>query len=260
MPLFAPPPIPSHQFPLHTQATVSELPTEMLRSSNFPSYKCALPLLSTHISTFTSQLTSLHDEPQQSRSRSSVAGVWAYPPPPPPPLPAPAAPAPAPSPLAGVNTAVLALMSAVDAASVALDAVSGSPLTLLAEHLADVSAALENVNAASAIVCAAVSLALPPGNIHPSLAACLCRMTGPWVAGTLYGVVPAAPLAAVPDNNEKWFAITRGTYVGLTRNSAISLNATTRIKSGLAEKCPSQGAALEHFNEALACGSISVVL
>ncbi|KAJ7116095.1 hypothetical protein C8R44DRAFT_880468 [Mycena epipterygia] len=225
MPLFAPPPIPSHQFPLHTQATVSELPTRDVAEFQFP-------LL--------------------------LREVWAYPPPPPPPLPAPAAPAPAPSPLAGVNTAVLALMSAVDAASVALDAVSGSPLTLLAEHLADVSAALENVNAASAIVCAAVSLALPPGKFFflltrapllilvppvstPRSQPAFVRMTGPWVAGTLYGVVPAAPLAAVPDNNEKWFAI-------------------TRIKSGLAEKCPSQGAALEHFNEALACGSISVVL
>ncbi|KAJ7678871.1 hypothetical protein DFH06DRAFT_1120682 [Mycena polygramma] len=35
------------------------------------------------------------------------------------------------------------------------------------------------------------------------------RSMGPWTAGLLYSVIPAAPLTAVPDNGGKWHAITR---------------------------------------------------
>ncbi|KAJ7601820.1 hypothetical protein DFH06DRAFT_1352006 [Mycena polygramma] len=82
--------------------------------------------------------------------------------------------------------------------------------------------------------------------------------TGPWVAG-LYDVIPAEPLRAIPDNGDKWYAITRGKYVGLTRNSAVSLNAVTGISTGLAEKHNSQADALDYFNAALATDAVAVI-
>jgi hypothetical protein len=84
-------------------------------------------------------------------------------------------------------------------------------------------------------------------------------MAGPWTAGLLYGVIPNGPLTAVPDNGGKWFAITRGKYIGLTQNSAISLNAVTGISTGLSEKFSNQSDALNHFNGAHATASWAVV-
>ncbi|KAJ7846659.1 hypothetical protein B0H13DRAFT_2362900 [Mycena leptocephala] len=82
---------------------------------------------------------------------------------------------------------------------------------------------------------------------------------GPWIAGSLYDVVPAAPLRAIPDNGEKWYAITRGKYVGLTKNSVVSLNAVTGISTSLSEKHGSQSEALDHFNSALGINAIAVI-
>ncbi|KAJ7715849.1 hypothetical protein DFH07DRAFT_785538 [Mycena maculata] len=86
----------------------------------------------------------------------------------------------------------------------------------------------------------------------------LPHMDGPWIAGNLYGVVPMMPLQAVPDNQDKWFAITRGKYVGLTKNSAISINAVTGFAGALSEKFGLQSEALEHFNGALVCGAVAI--
>jgi hypothetical protein len=85
------------------------------------------------------------------------------------------------------------------------------------------------------------------------------RMGAPWVAGLLYGVIPGASLTSIPDNGGKWFAITRGKYIGLTQNSAISLNAVTGISTGLSEKFGSQADALNHFNGAHHTGSLAVI-
>jgi hypothetical protein len=81
----------------------------------------------------------------------------------------------------------------------------------------------------------------------------------PWIAGHLYNVVPLAPLTAIPDHGEKWFAITRGKYVGLTNNSAISLNAVTGVASGLSDRCTTQGEALQHFNDALGANAVAIL-
>ncbi|KAJ7021084.1 hypothetical protein C8F04DRAFT_1195841 [Mycena alexandri] len=88
----------------------------------------------------------------------------------------------------------------------------------------------------------------------------LVRTTAPWAAGILFGIVPPVPLTAVPDNGGKWFAITRGKYISLTQNSAISLNAVTGISTGLGEKFNSQSDTLSHFNGALALGALNVFL
>lgn len=87
----------------------------------------------------------------------------------------------------------------------------------------------------------------------------LIKMTGPWRAGFLYGVVPSQDLEAVADHGEKWFAITRGHYVGLTKNSAISLHAVIGVSSGLSERLNSQAEALEHFNAARQLNAVRVI-
>ncbi|KAJ7512306.1 hypothetical protein B0H11DRAFT_1898797 [Mycena galericulata] len=83
--------------------------------------------------------------------------------------------------------------------------------------------------------------------------------TGPWVAGKLYGVIPLAPLQPIPDNGGRWYAITRGTYVGLTNNSAVSLNAVTGVPTAITKKYTTQAAALNHFNAALAVHAVAIL-
>ncbi|KAJ7080721.1 hypothetical protein C8R43DRAFT_1143068 [Mycena crocata] len=125
------------------------------------------------------------------------------------------------------------------------------------------AALLDEVSVAQVAVANTVAqlLALPPPPTFISRAPApgFIRGTGPWIAGNLYGVVPTAHIIAVPDHNEKWFAITRGKYVGLTKNSAISLNAVTGVSSALSDRCSSQADAVEYFNEALDAGAVVVI-
>ncbi|KAJ7778123.1 hypothetical protein B0H16DRAFT_1711663 [Mycena metata] len=88
----------------------------------------------------------------------------------------------------------------------------------------------------------------PPGAIQTA---------GPWLAGLFYGVVPLQPLPPVPDNGEKWFTITRGKYVSLTKNPAISFNTVVGVSHALSDRCNSQADTLNLFNGALALNAIS---
>ncbi|KAJ7615092.1 hypothetical protein DFH06DRAFT_1343946 [Mycena polygramma] len=78
------------------------------------------------------------------------------------------------------------------------------------------------------------------------------QMSAPWVAGALYGVVPAGPLALVPDRGEKWYAITKGRYIGVTNSGAVADHAVTRISHALRVSYDSQSEAVAAFNDALA--------
>jgi hypothetical protein len=84
-------------------------------------------------------------------------------------------------------------------------------------------------------------------------------MTGPWVAGAIYGVVPAGPLAIVPDNGEKWYAITKGRYVGVTNNLAIADAAVTRVSHALRASYSSQVDAVAAFNQALSMPFLNLI-
>ncbi|KAJ7040188.1 hypothetical protein C8F04DRAFT_1178283 [Mycena alexandri] len=159
---------------------------------------------------------------------------------------------------AKVNERLLAF-GAANAVALSLD---GIPLNLLPATIWHLCETLEIVTKTAVDVSSAVSLAFahpgPLGDPTPPGDRDWLAFTGPWVTGTLYGVVPLAPLTAIPDNNEKWFAITRGRYVGLTTNSAISLNAVTGVSSGLSNRLSSQAEALHHFNTVLAAHAIAV--
>ncbi|KAJ7130584.1 hypothetical protein C8R44DRAFT_872372 [Mycena epipterygia] len=98
--------------------------------------------------------------------------------------------------------------------------------------------AFELLSVGAAAVSAAVAQASVDANMAALAAAAPApgkqfSSTGPWVAGTLYNVVPPTPLAAVPDNSEKWYAITKGRYVGLTTNSSISSNGVSGVSNAL---------------------------
>ncbi|KAJ7792585.1 hypothetical protein B0H13DRAFT_1935698 [Mycena leptocephala] len=95
----------------------------------------------------------------------------------------------------------------------------------------------------------------PTGSAAPGF----FQTTGPWIAGNLYTVIPSAPLSPVADHGEKWFSVTRGKYVGLTKNSAISLNAVTGVSTGLMEKFSTQTDAINNFNAALHSGVVAIL-
>ncbi|KAJ7455966.1 hypothetical protein B0H11DRAFT_2244309 [Mycena galericulata] len=186
--------------------------------------------------------------------------------------------APAASPAAGASltsiyVALNDLATAVDTIKVSTAIVMTASVADITSGLADVNDAADLVSQAANNVYAAVSNA--PAHVLAAVATAaataaapaapvpvgggLARTTGPWISGNLYSIIPLAPLQAIPDNGEKWFAITRGKYVGLTKNSAISLNAVSGVPGALAEKFSSQSDALEYFNGALTSGAVAVI-
>ncbi|KAJ7076781.1 hypothetical protein C8R43DRAFT_966178 [Mycena crocata] len=174
-----------------------------------------------------------------------------------------AAAPPPPSPAVPHGLVLLsALTAAVDKLTVAARTILETSSAVM-EAVNDVELAAEAVDAASAAVVTAysgtpASVPVPPASAPVHLLPAFLRTAGPWMAGLLYGVVPSMPLGAIPDNNDKWFAITRGKYVGLTRNSAISLAAVTSVSTGMAEKHASQAEALAYFNDALLGGAVAL--
>ncbi|KAJ7115645.1 hypothetical protein C8R43DRAFT_1138100 [Mycena crocata] len=165
-----------------------------------------------------------------------------------------------------------ALGRAVDSLTVATSDLVDTPASGLAAALIVVDDAAAAVHSASAAVAAALTSGAsfsapapapaPATNIFPPIAPVVpafLRSTAPWIAGLLYVVVPASPLTSVTDNNEKWFAITRGKYVGLTKNSAISLNAVSGVTTAISQKHATQREALDHFNAALLTGAVAVI-
>ncbi|KAJ7511248.1 hypothetical protein B0H11DRAFT_2215087 [Mycena galericulata] len=181
---------------------------------------------------------------------------------------APAASSAAGASLASIHAALHDLALAVDAIKVSTAMVSTSSVADISSALAGLNDAADAIGDATDGVFAAVTGA--PAQVFAAIAAAAApapapaagpaaggftRATAPWVAGTLYSVIPLAPLQAIPDNGEKWFAITRGKYVGLTKNSAISINAVTGVPGALMEKFSGQADALEYFNGALLSGA-----
>ncbi|KAJ6449244.1 hypothetical protein C8R47DRAFT_1230718 [Mycena vitilis] len=195
------------------------------------------------------------------------------------------APAPAPAPAAGASPAGASTPPPLPVSGSAASQAQRDHLRSALEHLTDAVAAIEATSAAvgnstvsqvymvladlavatTAVsdAAAAVEVAATPFVAVPVLpvvphSSMFCT-TGPWIAGSLYTVVPAEPLAAVPDNNDKWFAITSGKYVGLTKNAALSLAAVVGVSNALSTSFTSQTEALEHFNSALEGNAIAVI-
>ncbi|KAJ7688916.1 hypothetical protein B0H16DRAFT_1752991 [Mycena metata] len=163
---------------------------------------------------------------------------------------------------AAVTSALVELGGTVDVLAAHTDAVSTAPLTEVPNALAGVAHAADAVHTALTALTAAINAAAlfaAPSPAMPPVLSNFIRNSGPWIAGLLYSVIPSASLQAVPGNGSKWHAITRGKYVGLTQDLAISLSAVTGVSTGLREKFNTQVEALDHFNSVLNLNAVAIV-
>ncbi|KAJ7337482.1 hypothetical protein DFH08DRAFT_1014584 [Mycena albidolilacea] len=85
----------------------------------------------------------------------------------------------------------------------------------------------------------------------------------PWLAGTIYHVVPSTPLSLTIDGeNERegpWYTITRGLHVGVTISNPIALGAVSGVSRSAMSKHKTQAQAVAAFNEALSFGLVAVL-
>ncbi|KAJ6452136.1 hypothetical protein C8R47DRAFT_1329545 [Mycena vitilis] len=78
------------------------------------------------------------------------------------------------------------------------------------------------------------------------------RSVGPWEAGYVYSVVPPEHLAAVPvTNDEIWYCILVGKFVGVTQNNLLALKAVQGISNNSMRSWATLDLALDTFNDAL---------
>ncbi|KAJ7766367.1 hypothetical protein DFH07DRAFT_955418 [Mycena maculata] len=88
----------------------------------------------------------------------------------------------------------------------------------------------------------------------------------PWIAGALYIVVPAAPLQLIAepprqegDEGDLWYAITKGTYVGVHQSQGLALAAVSGVSSSSMRSYKTQALAVAAFNEMLGYNMVSIV-
>ncbi|KAJ7511169.1 hypothetical protein B0H11DRAFT_2215006 [Mycena galericulata] len=89
---------------------------------------------------------------------------------------------------------------------------------------------------------------------------------GPWIAGSLFVVVPQGPMLPVAEDplpaeteGPYWYSITKGRYVGVTRSNALALASVTGISAGSMKAYKTQALALAAFNEMLQYHMVVVV-
>ncbi|KAJ7735251.1 hypothetical protein DFH07DRAFT_780047 [Mycena maculata] len=105
----------------------------------------------------------------------------------------------------------------------------------------------------------------PPISPTPAPAPVGFQTHGPWVAGTLFLVVPTAPLMLihedpVADDAEAplWYCITKGTYVGVHTSQALALTAVQGVRNSGMKSYKTQSLAVAAFNEMLAYRMVAI--
>ncbi|KAK7027568.1 hypothetical protein R3P38DRAFT_2776486 [Favolaschia claudopus] len=100
----------------------------------------------------------------------------------------------------------------------------------------------------------------PGAGLPPALIEHL-RTEGPYTANQAFVVVPSQPLTAIEEAtpSAEWYAVTRGRFVGVLNHYALSDLAITGVGHGARKAYPSQGEALQAFNDALEWGIVQVV-
>ncbi|KAJ7601470.1 hypothetical protein DFH06DRAFT_1352759 [Mycena polygramma] len=93
-------------------------------------------------------------------------------------------------------------------------------------------------------------VAAAPAPVVPGVPA-FVQSTGPWVVGSLFNVIPAAHLTGIDEIADKWYAITKGTYVGITKHNNLSSNATIGVSGSQQNGFTLQSEAITAFNTAL---------
>lgn len=97
--------------------------------------------------------------------------------------------------------------------------------------------------------------AAPPAAPLPAVP----QSTGPWEAGVIYSVVPPRALAAIAEDNEElWYSILKGKFVGVTQNHPLALTAVVGVSNNSMRGYKTQALALDAFNVALAAGLVEI--
>ncbi|KAJ7716565.1 hypothetical protein B0H16DRAFT_1741228 [Mycena metata] len=84
---------------------------------------------------------------------------------------------------------------------------------------------------------------------------------GPFLANEVFKAAPAQPLQPVEEEvpAPEWYAITRGRFVGVVNQFALSAMAISGVGHNASKAYPSQALALTAFNQALTWGGVQVV-
>ncbi|KAK7054025.1 hypothetical protein R3P38DRAFT_2761808 [Favolaschia claudopus] len=87
------------------------------------------------------------------------------------------------------------------------------------------------------------------------------KTEGPYEVNKIYSVVPDAPLQGIEEEGpiREWYAITRGRFVGVVDQYALSDIAITGVAYGARKAYPNQDEALYAFNQALHWGAVQIV-
>ncbi|KAJ7752280.1 hypothetical protein B0H16DRAFT_1723626 [Mycena metata] len=84
---------------------------------------------------------------------------------------------------------------------------------------------------------------------------------GPFLANEVFSVAPSQPLAAIEEAvpAPEWYAITRGRFVGVVDQFALSAVAISGVAHNANKAYATQALALDAFNKALTWGGVQVV-
>ncbi|KAJ7689746.1 hypothetical protein B0H16DRAFT_1752804 [Mycena metata] len=84
---------------------------------------------------------------------------------------------------------------------------------------------------------------------------------GPFLANEVFSAPPAQPLTPVEEAvpAPEWYAITRGRFVGVVDQFALSAVAISGVGHNASKAYPTQALALNAFNQALTWGGVQVV-
>ncbi|KAJ6567622.1 hypothetical protein DFH09DRAFT_1314139 [Mycena vulgaris] len=165
------------------------------------------------------------------------------------------APAPSTETSASVSAAVAAPRSAF------------SPFRLLSSAASLAGFRQANVPAPAPVAAAAAPMltapALPnpvlPAPVLPAPVLPFLQVTAPWIVGVVYSVVPTQLLTSIPVHDEElWYTILRGKYVGITQNHALALDTVVGILNNSMKSYKTQDLAVGAFNGALHVGLVQI--
>ncbi|KAJ7062985.1 hypothetical protein B0H15DRAFT_958741 [Mycena belliarum] len=108
---------------------------------------------------------------------------------------------------------------------------------------------------------AAPAARTPPGaGLPPQLLAMLRGEEGPFLANEVFKVVPSTALKPVdePTPAPEWYAITKGRFVGVVDQFALSAVAISGVAHSARKAYATQSLALDAFNQALTWGGVQV--
>ncbi|KAJ7197988.1 hypothetical protein GGX14DRAFT_573830 [Mycena pura] len=138
----------------------------------------------------------------------------------------------------------------------------GFPSTMITTPSAPAPAAPAPAEKTAASTAAAAAPARNPGAGLPEPLVQLLRdEKGPFLANEVFSITPTEPLAPIEEADlaPEWYAITRGRFVGVVDQYALSAVAISGVAHGARKAYTTQGLALSAFNQALTWGGVQVV-